>query len=157
MFFLSKFTEENAKTVCSWKYEQEYSVYNFPEWETVKEQRWDIADAVNRKAAYFAVLDENSEFCGYFLFRFHQNIVTLGLGIRPELCGKGHGAEFLALILNEFRARYPEQTLELEVRSFNKRAIRCYRHAGFQDVKSYFKETPMGADTFLQMRLADNK
>lgn len=155
MYFLSEFTEEYAKEVCGWKYEKEYAVYNYPAWETVQEQNWDIADEQARKSKYYAVLDETGELRGYFLFRLHQSTAMLGLGVHPQYCGKGHGAEFMELILNVFRTRYPGCTLELEVREFNQRATHCYHHAGFQTVGSYFKETPMGADTFLHMRLAD--
>lgn len=155
MYFLSEFTEEYAKEVCGWKYQNEYAVYNFPAWKTIEEQNWDITDEKARRTQYCAVLDETGALCGYFLFRPNQQSVMLGLGAHPQYCGKGHGTEFMNLILNEFHIRYPGHTLELEVRGFNQRAINCYLHAGFQKVQSYFKQTPMCTDTFVRMRLAD--
>ncbi len=153
MYYLSEFTEERAKAVCGWKYENEYSVYNFPAWERIQELHFDITDAEVRKNQYCAVVDETGTLCGYFLFRPNQNAVMLGLGVHPAYCGKGYGAELMKLILEEFRSRYPGRELELEVRGFNQRAIRCYSHAGFQKISEYFKETPIGADTYLRMRL----
>lgn len=34
-FHLNEFTEVHAKNVCTWKYDNEYSIYNMPSWEDV--------------------------------------------------------------------------------------------------------------------------
>ena len=46
---------------------------------------------------------------------------------------------------------YPDKKLSLEVRGFNKRAIKCYERAGFKVVKTYHKDTPIGPGEFIYM------
>lgn len=41
-FKLEHLDENYAKQICSWKYNDEYSVYNYPEWEVISKQNWDI-------------------------------------------------------------------------------------------------------------------
>lgn len=151
MFRLSELTEEHAKLICSWKYENEYSIYN-TDWQTVCAQNWGIADKTRRKAEFTAVLNEENFLFAYFRFVVSSNTVTVGLGVNPQCCGKGNGAKLMELILHEFKARYTDQTLELDVREFNQRAIQCYSHAGFQVIDSYVKETPIGKGNFLRMQ-----
>lgn len=155
MYCLSEFTEEYAKEACSWQYDGEYAIYNYPPWETVKQQNWAIADEKRRSPQYVAVLDETGALCGFFRFIPYRTPVMLGLGFAPQLCGKGHGAEFMELILKEFHSRCPGQTLELEVREFNRRAVRCYERAGFVTVETYYKETALGNGSFFKMQYVD--
>ena len=151
MYLLSSLSEEHAKKICGWEYKEEYSIYN-TNWATVQAQKWAIADEAKRKSQFSAVLDENNALCGYFRFVEEKDRVMLGLGLDPLICGKGIGAHLMILILNEFHHRYPRKILELEVRDFNQRAIKCYSHAGFQIVGSYSKDTPIGFGKFLLMR-----
>lgn len=155
MYRLSEFTERHAQETCGWRYDGDYAAYNLPDWQTVKQQNWAIADEKRRKPQYVAVLDENNALCGYFRFIPYDRPILLGLGFRPDLCGKGHGAEFMDLVKKEFHARYPGQALELEVREFNTRAIRCYERAGFTVVNRHFMETALGSGQFLRMRYVD--
>lgn len=151
MYLLSTLSEEYAKKICDWEYKEEYSIYN-TNWATVQAQKWAIADEERRKVQFTAVLNESGALCGYFRFVEEESRVMLGLGLDPQICGKGIGAEFMKLILKEFHHRFPGQTLELEVRDFNQRAIKCYSRAGFQVVDRYSKDTLIGAGNFLLMR-----
>jgi [ribosomal protein S18]-alanine N-acetyltransferase len=151
MYLLSALSEEHAKEICDWEYKEEYRIYN-TNWATVQVQKWAIADELKRKLQFSAVLDDNNALCGYFRFVEENDRVMLGLGLDPQICGKGIGTELMKLILNEFYHRYPGHTLELEVRDFNQRAIKCYSHAGFHVVDSYSKDTLIGAGNFLLMR-----
>jgi len=42
-------TEDYAKQICCWKYEEIYSIYNFPDWDTLNQQRWCITIEEKRK------------------------------------------------------------------------------------------------------------
>ena len=39
---LSKFTSENAKEICNWKYKGEYAIYNYPDYNKVANEKWAI-------------------------------------------------------------------------------------------------------------------
>lgn len=151
----TEFTEKYAKEISTWKYDNDYSVYNYPDWDKISEQKWAITIADKRKEEFKAVtieLDGKLQLCGYFRFSINNQIVMLGLGLNPKFCGKGYGKKLMSLIIQEFEQRFTDKILELEVRAFNKRAIQCYIKAGFYKVQAYIKETPTGINTFILMR-----
>ena len=39
---LTKFTESHAREICNWKYDGEYSVYNYPDWDTALKNNYSI-------------------------------------------------------------------------------------------------------------------
>lgn len=39
---LVEFTKSYAKEICEWKYEEEYSIYNYPEWNKAFNEKWDF-------------------------------------------------------------------------------------------------------------------
>lgn len=57
------------------------------------------------------------------------------------------------LIVTCCRDKYNNKKISLEVRFFNKRAIKCYEKAGFHVKDTYKKNTPLGCGIFLKMEL----
>lgn len=149
-FIIKEFTEEDAIKVCNWKYEYPYDVYNFPSWEIVKNQSWAMAEDEKRKRQFHSVY-EGDELAGYFRLVDYKEYSLLGLGLKPEACGMGNGLEFMKLILEYVSFKNEKHSILLEVREFNKRAIRCYKKAGFLEKNKYVKETLMGKDDFILM------
>lgn len=149
---ITRMTREQAREICGWRYEGEYAVYNFSEWEEAVRQGWSIADDTRRAAEFRAVLDDRGELEGYF--RMDDSApgeLELGLGLRPERCGRGRGADFVRLITEYARGHYPDRKLFLEVRSFNLRAVRCYEAAGYRKTGRYRKVNPWGTDDYIRM------
>lgn len=142
-------TEQDAKEICSWKYPDEYSVYNMESWGEVVKQNWAITNEQKRQEQFRSVY-KNNELIGYFRFRNIDGNINLGLGMKPELCGKGLGKEFLQFILNTDELK--NKTIELEVRKFNQRAIKSYESVGFVKIKEEEKETLIGKDIFVIMQ-----
>ena len=151
MFTTTSFTLEFAKEVCSWRYNDEYSIYDFPSWEIVKQDKWSIANLGKREKEFYAVIDETNKLCGFIRLQDHHNYILLGLGLKPSLCGKGHGSELMSLIIELCNNIYSGKKILLVVRSFNKRAIRCYEKAGFKIVEIFNKINPHGEDEFFKM------
>lgn len=152
MLYQAELTEKYAKEISTWKYDNEYSVYNYPAWDIMSAQKWAITVPEKRKNEFMAVIDNEIQLCGYFRFSVNDRIVMVGLGLNPQLCGMGYGKQLMDLIIQEFQKRFTEKILELEVRTFNKRAIQCYLSAGFFKVHTYTKKTPIGTDVFLLMQ-----
>jgi len=144
-------TEDHARKICSWKYEGIYSIYNFPDWDTLKKQRWGITIEEIRKNEFTALIDKGSKLCGYIRFIENKNFVLVGLGLKPSSCGQGLGDILMELLKNECKKRYGNKKIALEVRSFNKRAIKCYEKAGFEITDVYQKDTLIGYDKFIKM------
>jgi ribosomal protein S18 acetylase RimI-like enzyme len=144
-------TEDHARQICCWKYEGIYSVYNFPNWDTLIKQRWGITIGEKRKNEFTAVIDENNNLCGYIRFIENKDFVLVGLGLKSLSCGQGLGNILMELLKNECKMRYGNKRIALEVRSFNKRAIKCYKRAGFKITDVYQKDTLIGSDEFIKM------
>jgi Acetyltransferases len=159
MIYQTELTEKYAREICTWKYDDEYSVYNYPDWNEASKQKWAITTADKRKNEFMAVIIELGDedlLGGYFRLLVHGQTVMVGLGLNPQFCGKGHGKRLMELIIQEFKKRFTNKILELEVRTFNKRAIQCYMAAGFSKIHTSVKNTPIGTDTFLLMRYDKN-
>lgn len=139
-FSVEKLTEEKAREICAWRYEGEYSVYNLPEWEECAKLGWSITDGEKRKTEYFAVHTEG-QFLGYFHVMNREDSIELGVGIKPELCGKHYGQQLMHLALGKIEELYPGLPVKLTVRPFNKRAIKCYESVGFKIVEKYYEST----------------
>jgi len=144
-------TEDQARQICCWKYKGIYSIYNFPDWDTLNKQRWGITIEEKRKNEFTAVIDESNNLCGYIRFIENKDFVLVGLGLKPSSCGQGLGNILMELLKNECKKRYDSKRIALEVRSFNKRAIKCYERAGFEITDVYQKDTLIGSDEFIKM------
>lgn len=151
---LENLNEYHAMQICSWKYEGRYSIYNFPEWDVIVKQKWGIAIESKRQNEFSAVTNEFNILCGYIRFINNNDCITIGLGLKPSLCGCGLGNNLMKLLKRECRKRYNNKKIILEVRSFNKRAIQCYKNAEFKTVGIVNKETLIGNDEFIEMEFS---
>lgn len=133
-------TKEDAIEICNWQYDGIYSVYNFASYEKCKERGWNIADDEKRGQAYVAVYDEGKLF-GFFNIMDREDRVELGVGMRPDQCGKHFGKDFVSLAVETVNQRYPQKKIVLKVRSFNKRAVKCYESCGFKVTGRYEEKT----------------
>lgn len=150
--FVGKLTEESAKQVCAWKYEGEYSVYDFVPWDTASRQGWSVTDPEAREAGFRAVTDEQGEFIGFFrMTKDEQEKIEVGLGLRPDRCGQGIGKDFVKLITQYTLNQHPGRRICMEVRTFNKRAIKCYEACGYKIVLRHHKKFPWGSDEYFLM------
>lgn len=147
---VEKLTESHAKEICEWKYESPYDIYNMPNWDVVKEQNWGIANELKRKSEFYSAFI-NNQLIGFFRLIKKETLVTIGLGLHPNFCGKGLGYKLVEFALKESKMRYGNIPINLEVRDFNQRAIKCYEKVGFIEIKRYSKCTPVGKDNFIVM------
>jgi ribosomal-protein-alanine N-acetyltransferase len=139
-FILTELSEVYAKEICSWKYEEEYSIYNFSDWDTVVKNGWDLSIESKRNLEFIAIL-LNDELVSYGRISLMTDKAYIGIGLKPSICGKGYGKYIMKLLIEECKKRFPNNTMALEVRSFNKRAINCYKNVGFDIKEKYIKKT----------------
>lgn len=60
----------------------------------------------------------------------------------------------MGLLKNQCRELYPSKKIVLDVRSFNERAIKCYKKAGFKMKEIYKQDTPLGYGEFIRMEFS---
>ncbi|MGG1663122.1 GNAT family N-acetyltransferase [Brevibacillus sp. NRS-1366] len=135
-------TITDAKEITNWKYPGEYSFYNFDDSpETFQE----LVDGT-----YYAVRDNDGQLLGFFCFGRNaqvpegqkqklyetENVLDIGLGLKPELTGKGMGQSFLQAGIEFAKQQFPPKNLRLTVAAFNARAIKVYSKMGFKEKAS---------------------
>ena len=101
--------------------------------------------------AYHSVYDERGDLTGYFCFGEDAQVAAgkrlglyevepaldVGLGMRPDLTGRGLGEEYVHAGLQFARETYSPPAFRLTVATFNQRAIRVYERAGFEIVERF--------------------
>lgn len=133
---IKSLTSDYASEISGWTYENEYSIYSF-----LKD---DEAIAELLCGDYYACLDPDGSLTGYFCFGesariptverdvYDSNMIDIGLGMKPDLCGKGLGLSFVKSGLDFAREHFGALQVRLTVAAFNKRAINVYGKAGFR-------------------------
>jgi len=143
-------TEDDKKEICEWRYEGEYAIYNLPSFEELRETKRGFCSP-DREMNYRAFIS-GGVLVGFTNIMEKGDEVFIGIGVRPDCCGKHFGREILGEACRAAKKRFPDKTLCLEVRIWNERAVRCYQNAGFVfDGEPYEKTTPAGKGVFVRM------
>lgn len=143
-------SEENKRQICAWKYEGVYAMYNLPSYEEMQTSRIGFMNPKIEKN-YYGFWD-NDLFVGFVNLLEEPSEVFIGIGVNPDLCDKHYGQRILLETYHISKNLYPDKPLYLEVRTWNKRAITCYEHAGFQiKGEAYELKTGIGIGTFYRM------
>ncbi len=141
-----------AAAVAAWRYPPPYDVYNLEDPAAV------ALFLSRRERGYYQVRAGSGELLAFCCFGEEGQVpggdysapaLDVGLGLRPDLTGRGEGRRFLAAILAFGAARFGPQTMRLTVAAFNARAIRLYAAAGFHE-RQRFTST-YGAQPFIVM------
>jgi len=140
--------EEYARAIAGWHYEGMYAFYDM---EKDLEDLEEFLDQRNWDDHYYAVTDDRGDLIGFFSFEREEEVVILGLGLRPDLTGRGWGQAFFEAGLDFARNKYRPVTFVLSVATFNQRAIHVYRKAGFEDVEVFMNATNGDQYEFLRM------
>lgn len=110
---------EEAPLLDGWRYDPPYDFYNGED------------DPVQNPERFFVVQD-GDEVVGFYYFDEQEDTVEIGLGLRPDLTGKGLGLEFFLEGVAFAHGRFPGRRVTLNVAAFNERAITVYERAGFR-------------------------
>lgn len=160
-FTFTPITEADVQAIQSWHYEGPYAVYDLS-----ADPEDDPSEMLDRRSPYFAVRDEQGTLVGYFGFgtcaqpwnhdepRLYndEGILDVGLGMRPDLTGKGMGLAFVNAGLAFAKEQFTPETFRLYVLTFNERAIAVYEHGGFERVRTFVQENMHGRLEFLEMK-----
>lgn len=147
-FMIVPMTREHAETVCGWVYEPPYDLYGWLPWDQMEALGVEFGDPEVRQSQYVSVLDAEHTLCGFAQFFPLAGVTRLGVGMRPDLCGQGLGKSFMQAVVGAASEKRPGDEIDLEVHTWNKRAIRAYRKSGFVIADTYPKLTPEGEQLF---------
>ena len=136
MYCIEEMTDSIAREISGWKYADEYEIYSFEEGVET------IAELMNGE--YYSCTDQEKNLIGYFCYGKSAQIPTvqseiynggaldIGLGLKPELCGRGLGEKFLKAGMNFAGEKWNPPAFRLSVACFTWRAIKVYTRLGFQ-------------------------
>lgn len=145
----SVLTQEQAEDIAfNWHYDGEYSFYDI---EADKEDLDEFLNPEERGNSTYAVTEENELVAFFSISRVADGTFDIGLGMRPDLTGKGNGLEFLRAGINFIQTEYKPEKITLSVATFNQRAIKLYRKVGFKDVETFLQDTNGSTFEFLKM------
>ncbi|WP_255437480.1 GNAT family N-acetyltransferase [Thalassobacillus sp. CUG 92003] len=140
-------TQREAEEIASWHYPSDYAFYDM---EADKEDYEEFIDPALRKHA-FSVWGQGG-LIGFFSFNpVNDETVDIGLGMRPDLTGKGLGEAFLIEGLAFAAHKLKPAQFTLSVASFNHRAITVYQRAEFSIVATFMQKTNGGEYEFVKM------
>ena len=149
-------TQANADQIArEWHYNDMYSFYNM---ENDPEDLEEIITPKLRGDKYYQVVDDQDELVGYFcLERLSEEKVEVGLGLRPDLTGRGLGLNFITEIEAFIQNNFNYRIVVLSVASFNKRAIKVYQRAGFKTDGSKLQKSNDGVYEFINLSKTVNR
>jgi len=125
-------SHEHALEYIGWSYAPPYEFYNIPP--TGFEEALEEIQGDNGMD-FYSVLDEDGALFGMYEYSFSDEIMEIGLGIRPDKCGRGHGKNFVMRCISFGREKYSYAgVIRLKVAQFNARAMHLYRSIGFKEV-----------------------
>ena len=123
-FDFKQMTPSDAHATGSWRYPEPYSFYNL---DADEDDLVEFMNEENWPDAHFSAADGEGELVGFFIFHREESTATVGLGLRPDLTGRGLGTAFVAAGLDFGAERWGIEQYRLAVAAFNVRAINVYR------------------------------
>jgi RimJ/RimL family protein N-acetyltransferase len=160
ILIIKEMDRKSAEEISRWKYEVPYSIYSMDGSEECVEELLD--------GSFYLVKNEDDNIVGFYCFKEaakvpagnlyrayeDKNFIDIGLGMNPELCGKGHGFKFVASEVKFAKALFGTEKFRLTVAEFNERAIKLYEKAGFKKVMEFNRTNEQGTMRFNVMELS---
>ena len=126
---INSMTVEAAKQICSWRYKPPYDVYDYLSYEAALNEQAAITKTEN--ADNYLCFWNNGTLVAYTSIISKNDKIYIGIGIAPRFCGQGMGETLLNQTIIECKRRCPNKEIWVQVRAWNKRAIKCYLKCGF--------------------------
>jgi ribosomal-protein-alanine N-acetyltransferase len=140
---------DDVENLLAWRYDPPYQEYN-PSNDPSDEA--ELRASVGTPTGLAAVEADTGELVGFLECRLAPGEVEIGLGLRPDLTGRGIGLPFTQAIVALVRETWDPARLTLDVLPWNERAAIVYERAGFVRGEIYDRTFPDGnVVTFLRM------
>jgi RimJ/RimL family protein N-acetyltransferase len=147
---IEPWSEVHAREVETWTYEPPYDFYDSA---SDPDDAAEMRDPA--KSHHFrALVGDDGELEAFWWLdaREDEGAVEVGLGLRPDLTGRGLGEAFIRAELDYVRAEWRPATFRLFVTVWNERAIRLYERLGFREIGRESRSFPLhGEHEFLKM------
>jgi RimJ/RimL family protein N-acetyltransferase len=120
-------SDSDLAAIATWRYGPPYEFYNGD------------PEPVKNPERFFVARDDDGALAGFYYFEPKDDALEYGLGLRPDLTGRGLGLCFFRSGLEFGRERYTPAGVRLFVAGFNERAIKVYERAGFRETGRHMR------------------
>lgn len=131
---------DSLEIADKWKYPAPYNFYDMTE---DLEDYEEIISSTKRGDHYFS-MKQNGVLVGFlsvYPCENNQKEIEFGIGLRPDLTGKGNGKAYTELALSYIEQKLAPDRIWLSVAEFNKRAIKVYERIGFKEEYKKMQKT----------------
>lgn len=134
--------ESSARMILGWQYEPPYDIYNLAASDPEDVLRY-LLDPQN---AFYSIYGQSGHLEGYCSFGPDGQVpggdysipaLDIGLGVRPDLTGQGHGADYVNAVIDFAAHSYQPDHLRVTIAAFNARARRVWEKAGFEVIQIF--------------------
>lgn len=134
-------SEAHALTILGWEYPEPYAAYNMgpasPE---------EVRRLLDPARGYYGLLQKPDQLVAYLClgadarvagWAYDDSALDLGMGLRPDLVGRGWGLECLRAALGFIGQRGSPARVRATVAVWNKRALGLCRKTRFREVAAF--------------------
>jgi ribosomal-protein-alanine N-acetyltransferase len=155
-FIFRPVDEVTVRTFLRWRYDPPYDIYN-PDPDEIEDE---VRYFMDPKNACYGITDDAGDLVAYCTFGpdgqvpggdYSSEGLDIGLGVRPDLTGKGRGSVYVGAVLDFGRREFAPNAFRVTVAEFNKRALSVWEKAGFTRVQR-FERRPDGRPFVVLMR-----
>jgi RimJ/RimL family protein N-acetyltransferase len=134
--------ETNARAILNWRYDPPYDVYD----EGTDDSEKTLQTFLDPRNAYYAITDDREGLVAYCCFGPDAQVpggdygaaaLDIGLGVRPDLTGQGHGHCYVDTVLGFGRRTFAPSAFRVTIAAFNQRALTVWKRAGFRPVQAF--------------------
>jgi len=105
----------------------------------------------HRDDHYYEALCDH-QLVGFFTMAKDAQTLEIGLGLRPDLCGKGLGCDFLKQIETYLQKQCHPHVFMLSVATFNQRAVKVYQACGYEIIDTVTQASNGSIYEFYRMK-----
>ena len=134
--------KSSATTILTWKYEAPYDIYDLASPEPEDTLHY-LLDPQN---AFYGMYDQQARLEAFCSFGpdgqvtggdYTTPALDIGMGVRPDLTGQGHGDVYVKAVIDFANATYRPERLRVTIAAFNSRALKVWGKAGFQMTQKF--------------------
>jgi ribosomal protein S18 acetylase RimI-like enzyme len=147
---IEEWNDMYGREVTAWRYAPPYDFYDLA---SDPEDAAAMSDPARNEHRRAVLGDSGLE--AFFYFDWHGDVVEVGIGVRPDLTGRGLGESYMRAQLDYATEQWAPATFRLFVAAWNERAIRLYERLGFREVARETRHFELVGDhEFIRMERA---
>ncbi len=133
-----------AREILRWRYPPPYDIYN------LEENPDSVAYALDPHNQLYAIKNYQTNLVGFCSFGqdgqvpggdYSPTALDIGMGIRPDLTGRGSGTYFASLVLDFAQRTFNPCQFRVTIAAFNQRARRVWQKQGFEETQQFNHST----------------